>query len=62
MIQTKTLAVDTNLRTTLLSLSRMIEQNRNNPERVRSLIAEHDEIIKRLVMKLYDPQEESKWA
>lgn len=62
MIQQQTLAVDNETRAKLIELSRMISESRNDPERVRVLIAEHDEIMKRAPAAIYDPREEAKWA
>jgi len=62
MIQTQTLAVDNDTRTKLLVISSLIHQHRNDPERVKALIAEHDEIMKRAPTATYDQGEESKWA
>lgn len=62
MIQQQTLAIDDETRAKLLELSRLIRENRNDPERVRAFIAEHDEIIKRAPAATYDPREEAKWA
>lgn len=61
MIQTQTLSVDNDTRAKLLTISRMIQQHSNDPERVKALIAEHDAIMKRAPVALYDPREESKW-
>lgn len=62
MIQQQTLAVDDKTRAKLLELSRLILQSRNDPERVRALIAQHDEIIKQAPAAPYDPREEARWA
>jgi len=62
MIQTQTLDVDRETRAKLLALSSLIHQHRNDPERVRELIAEHDALVKGLAVKLYDPREEARWA
>jgi len=62
MIQQQTLAVDNNTRARLIELSRLISENRNDPERVRALIAQHDEIMKHAPAAVYDPYEEAKWA
>lgn len=61
MIQTQTLSVDNDTRAKLLMLARLIETFRDDPERVKALIAEHDAIMKRAPVALYDPREESKW-
>jgi hypothetical protein len=62
MIQQQTLAVDSETRARLIELSRLIRENCNNIERVKALIAQHDEIMKRAPVAVYDPREESKWA
>lgn len=62
MIQQQTLDVDREMRARLIALSNLIHRHRNNPERVRELIAEHDALVKGLSIKLYDPREEAKWA
>lgn len=62
MIQQQTLAVDNETRARLLTISSLIYQHRNNPERVKTLIAEHDELVKKLDTKLYDPHAEERWA
>lgn len=62
MIQTQTLAVDNDTRAKLIVISSLIQRHRNDPERVKALIAEHDEIMKRAPVALYDPREEAKWA
>ncbi len=55
MIQQQTLAVDDETRARLRVLSGLIYSYRNDPERVKALIAEHDEIAKRLPIAPYDP-------
>lgn len=62
MIRQQTLSVDNETRAKLLVISSLIQQHRNDPERVKELIAEHDAIMKRAPVSLYDPREEAKWA
>lgn len=62
MIQTQTLAIDNDTRRKLIQLSKWIIEYRNYPELVKTLIAQHDEIIKRAHVCAYDPREEAKWV
>lgn len=62
MLQQQTLDVDRETRSRLIELSNLIHQHRNDPERVRELIAEHDKLVKGLSVKLYDQREEAKWV
>ena len=61
MIQTQTFSFDKDTREKLVTLSRAIEQNRDNREVLVRLIAEHDELTKLGKVALYDPHEEAKW-
>lgn len=60
MIQQQTLAVDDTTRAELKRISSLIYSYRNDPEVVKRLIAEQDEIIKRAPACPYDPREEAK--
>lgn len=53
MIQTQTFALDEKTRRRLVALSKLIARHRNNPERVKRLLAQHDSIITRAPTKLY---------
>lgn len=58
MIQTQTLALDEATRAELADLSRLISLYRNDPERLRELVARHDAIVKRAPTKLYNQSED----
>lgn len=60
MIQTQTLAIDNETRIELRRLSELIAEHRANPERLRELIEQHDDIVKHAPMKLYNQSEDHK--
>lgn len=62
MIQTQTLAVDQDTRGKLLILSSLIAQHKNDPDKLKELIAEHDAIVRQLSVGVYSPREEVKWV
>lgn len=59
MIQTQTLAADEATKAELRLISEQIAKHRNDPERYAALIAQHDEIVKRLGLKLYSQSEDT---
>lgn len=59
MIQTQTLALDDATRAELKRLQALIAECRNEPEKLRSLVAQHDEIVKRAPTKLYNQAEDA---
>jgi len=62
MIQQQTFAIDDETRRRLLDISAAVERYKDDRAVVVTLLAEHDEIMKKARTTIYDPREEARWA